>query len=96
MATSFCLSSAPSTTNPCLLILRDKGYKLQVTSEKQPSGEVLCIYVAEKDGRRFAGNSSPELLGLVNLWENYGENWNRQEPDMMDEIVTEEVEEVVD
>jgi hypothetical protein len=96
MATGFCLSSASSTTNPCLLILRDKGYKLQVTSERQPKGEDLYIYVAEKDGRRFAGNSSPELLGLVNLWEIYGENWNRQEPDLMDEIVIEEAEDIAD
>lgn len=95
MAADFCLSSAPSTTNPCLLILRDKGYKLQATCERQPTGETLCIYIAEKDGRRFAANSSPELLGLVTLWENYGESWNRQEPDLMDEIAIEEAEDVL-
>ena len=54
---NFALSSAPSTDNPCLLILREKGYKLQITSLGDSSGERVCTYMAEKDGIRFAGNS---------------------------------------
>ena len=89
MTVNFCLSSAPSTDNPCLLLLREKNYRLRITCSKKLSRESLCIYIAEKEGRRFAANSGPELLGLVTLWENYGENWNRQEPDIMDEIIEE-------
>jgi hypothetical protein len=90
MMIHFALSSAPSTDNPCLLILREKGYDLQITSSVEANGERLCTYTAERNGSRFAANSGPELLGLVTLWEHFGENWNRQEPDILDDIMVEE------
>jgi hypothetical protein len=73
-----------------LLILREKGYRLQLTSSGDANGERICTYMAEKDGNRFAGNSGPELLGLVTLWEHFGEGWNRQEPDVLGEVTTDE------
>ena len=30
--------------------------------------------------------SGPELLGLVDLWEHLGENWNQQKPDILGEL----------
>ena len=90
MTINFALSSAPSTDNPCLLILREMDYKLQITQSAESEGQTLCTYIAEKDGKRFAANSGPELLGLVTLWDRYGESWNRQEPDIMDEIIVAE------
>jgi hypothetical protein len=65
----FSLSSAPSTDNPSLLVLREKGYRLEIISYKRLGRYPSCIYIAEKDGHRFAGNSGAELLGIVALWE---------------------------
>jgi hypothetical protein len=30
--------------------------------------------------------SGPERLGLVVLWENLGEDWNQQKPDLLGEL----------
>lgn len=90
MSETFFLSSAASTTNPCLLLVRDKGFRLRMTRERRPGGRVRCIYIAEKEELRFAADSGPELLGLVALWESYGAHWNRQEPDVFDNIEIEE------
>jgi len=86
----FSLGFTHGTHDPCLIVLRDKGYALRVTGGRQTDGEPHCVYVAEAEGRRFAATSGPELLGLVTLWEHFGEDWNRQTPDIMDEVIVNE------
>lgn len=81
------ICSAVSTDNPCLLLLRSKNYALRIICNESSDGQISCHYIAEKGDWRFAGNSGPELLGLVILGETYGENWNQQEPDIMPEII---------
>jgi hypothetical protein len=73
------LVSAGNTSNPCLLVLRSKGYELQF--EQAEDGQSL--FLARKDGCEFLGYSPVELLGLVTLWENLGVDWNQQEPDLL-------------
>jgi hypothetical protein len=75
------LVASGNTYNPCLIVLRDKGYELWL--EK---GEDHSLWCARKDGQSFLAYSAPELLGLVTLWEHHGEGWNRQEPDILDEL----------
>ena len=73
--------AAGNTYNPCLLILRTKGYELSA----EESGERL-LWNASKNDNSFTGFSPPELLGIVVLWENFGNEWNQQQPDLIGEI----------
>lgn len=88
----FALSLTAATDNPALIVLREKGYTLRVSCSRRRDGSTSCSYVAVADGRRFAATTGAELLGLVSLWEHFGENWNRQEPDIMDEVTENEEE----
>jgi hypothetical protein len=82
------ISSAGNTENPCLLVLRDKGYRFEIfCKDPPPADSPACIYVAHQGDRRFSGNSAAELLGLVALWEHFGDDWNRQQPDVMTEAI---------
>jgi hypothetical protein len=75
------LVASGNTYNPCLIVLREKGYELWL--EK---GDERSLWCARKDGQSFLAYSGPELLGLVALWEHFGEDWNRQQPDVLDEL----------
>ena len=75
------LVASGNTYNPCLLVLRDKGYDLWL--EKSEEGSLWC---ARKGDQQFLAYSGPELLGLVVLWEHYGESWNRQSPDIYGDL----------
>jgi hypothetical protein len=75
------LVAAGNTYNPCLLVLRSKGYHLWA----EESGERL-LWNASKNGHSFMAYSPPELLGLVVLWENLGNDWNQQSPDILSEV----------
>jgi hypothetical protein len=72
------MASAGNTTNPAFYILRKKGYDLTV----QERGNGLCHYIAVKERRRFIGDSAPELLGLVAIWEELGDNWRERLSDL--------------
>lgn len=80
--TSSGLVASGNTYNPCLIVLRQKGYDLWL--EQGDSGSLWC---AKKDGQHFLAYSGPELLGLVSLWEHFGPGWNRQQPDIYGELV---------
>jgi len=89
MEPSFTLASAGNTINPALFVLRKKGYHLLVTNLSDGS----CLYIAQKDRRRFVGNSAPELLGLVTMWEHLGDFWRDQLseiPDILPEVILDE------
>jgi hypothetical protein len=75
------IASAGNTYNPCLLVLRTKGYHLWLVRE----GDQL-FWKASQQGSRFSAHSPAELLGLVTLWEHLGESWNQQEPDLLAEL----------
>ncbi|MDG3002304.1 hypothetical protein [Paludisphaera mucosa] len=77
------LVAAGNTFNPSLIALRAKGYSLRIEVVDDGGSNLWC---ASKDGRRFAGYSPPELLGLVALWEHLGDDWNRQTPDILSEL----------
>ena len=89
MNVHFNLASAANTSNPALYVLRNQGYSLEVTVTK----EGRCLYIATKDGRRFVADSAPELLGLVAMWKELGDQWRSKcadMPDILAEVVTEE------
>ena len=78
------IAAAGNTSNPCLLVLEEKGYRLWL--EPMEQGSLWC---AEKNGIGFMGYSGAELLGVVTLWEAYGRSWNRQTPDVYGRLVEE-------
>ena len=80
----FSLASSVSTDNPALIIVRDNGYAIKVSVHMRSDGETTCIYIAENQECYFAANSGPELLGLICIWDKFGSDWNRQEPDMIE------------
>jgi hypothetical protein len=91
MSNAVFLDSNYATYNPCLLLVRDKGYEIRIKCYKSPERS-RCLYFAINDRVQLTGTSGPELLGLVVLWETYGETWNRQSPDIIDEVIVNEEE----
>ncbi len=76
------LVASGNTYNPSLIVLRNKGFELWL--EKGDNGSLWC---ARKGDQSFLAYSGPELLGLVVLWEDLGETWNQQRPDIYGELV---------
>lgn len=76
------LVAAGNTYNPSLLVLQKKGYELWLEQ-----GEDQNLWCARKGEQSFLAYTGPELLGLVVLWEELGPNWNRQEPDVLGELL---------
>jgi hypothetical protein len=83
----FSLSSTFGTHNPALLILRQKGYEIFIVRDQ---GGGPSTFIATAPGRRFAADGGAELLGLVTIWEHFGEDWKRQNPDVMNESFCDE------
>lgn len=76
------LVASGNTYNPCLIVLRNKGYDLWL--EK---GEEQTLWCARKGDQSFLAYSGPELLGLVVLGEQLGDDWNQQKPDIYEELI---------
>jgi hypothetical protein len=54
-----------------------------------------CLYIGFKQGRRFVGDSVTGQLGLVTLWEHFGDEWREKAarlPDMYEALTVEESE----
>ena len=77
------LRIAGNTYNPALVILNEKGYRLKFTPAKADEG--FPDWEAEKDGHLFSATNPPELLGLVAIWERFGDRWQEaiREPDIL-------------
>ncbi len=82
------IRSAGNTQNPCLLALRDKGYKLTLWFTIDGKGDHMMNYDAEKEERLFSATTAAELLGLVAMWEVRGDDWRTKptDPDVFDEL----------
>lgn len=77
----FGISSAGNTNNPCLIVLREKGYDLWLEWR-----EIGSLYCASKNGSIFKGTSGSELLEVVTLWENFHEKWDQQKTNILRKI----------
>jgi len=82
MDVEYSVVAAGNTCNPCLLVLKDKGYRLWI--KKAKDGDTL--WFAEKNGVALLAYSSQELLGLAALSEHFGRDWNRQDPNVLDAL----------
>jgi hypothetical protein len=70
------LADAGNTYNHAFSIIVEKGYKLFL----YPShGETGFDIWATKDGRDFIATNPLALLGLIEIWERFGDNWRDQD-----------------
>jgi hypothetical protein len=91
------LSSHANVYNTCLLILRERGYKLRVEGEQDGEGMIIPTslnWVAIDDGYQMNADNPIELLGLVTIYElrKAGPDpkpywWNVSGPDIYDELM---------
>jgi hypothetical protein len=86
MEYEFTIIAAGGTTNPCRFILDKKGYKLFI----QEGDDIARYHIAVKGERRFVGHSAPEVLGLVTMWEEMGDDWHDKLSGLPD-IIPEEI-----
>ncbi|WLE99133.1 MAG: hypothetical protein QTN59_09900 [Candidatus Electrothrix communis] len=72
----FTLSDAPNTYNAALLVIKKKGYNIRI----DPSDDEYEIgdWVAYNDERQFFAANPLMLLGLVALFDERGEDWQRK------------------
>lgn len=78
--------AAEKTDNPSLILLKEKGYELWLEKIKDSDRVTWC---ASKGERGFTGYSGADLLGIIILWERFGNKWNKQYPDIYDELIDE-------
>lgn len=67
------IASAGNTVNHALEVLRIKGYS--VVLDPDANEDEMNRYWATKDGRDFVAPGPVEVLGLVTLWEQFGDDW---------------------
>jgi hypothetical protein len=67
------ITSAGNTANHALEVLKTKGYTVVLYPAADEDG--LNDYWATKDGRDFIAADPVEVLGLVSLWEQFGDDW---------------------
>jgi hypothetical protein len=67
------IASAGNTADHALEALRARGYT--VVLHPAASDDGLNKYLATKDGRDFIASDPVEVLGLVALWEHFGDDW---------------------
>lgn len=65
------LGEAGNTQSPALMVLRIRGYRLRESYNEQGEG----FYSAFKDTNEFVAFSPEALLGIVSIWETFGEDW---------------------
>lgn len=70
------IASAGNTTNHALEALKAKGYSIVLYPATSDDGS--NSYWATKEGRDFIGRDPVEVLGLVALWEQFGDDWRDQ------------------
>jgi hypothetical protein len=80
------ITDAANTHNPALVVLRDKGYHLYFVPDERPNQ--FGVYIAIRERRVFSSGDPVALLGLVALWEHYGDNWHKNRPseDLLEEV----------
>jgi hypothetical protein len=86
-ARTFRLADAMNTYNSALVVLRSKGYQLYIYPDEREG--YLGDYWAIKDKRDFIAKDPLRLLGLVSIWEYFGDQWeDTPEEQINDAILT--------
>ena len=90
------LFSYPNVWNTCLLILRQRGYRLFLLGDPDERGSITaCTWNAEKDGMKLRADNPIELLGLAAVHEYHHPLadipywWRVDGPNIVEELETE-------
>jgi len=79
------IAYAGNTLDHALAAIYDKGYKVFLYPD--PYDEGKHSYWAIKDRRDLIACDPVTLLGLIGLWERFGDAWHRQQvPDYLDQL----------
>jgi hypothetical protein len=78
-----------NTYNAALRIIKSKGYKVFLYPDERE--EYLGNYWAIKGECDFIAEDPLRLLGLISIWEAYGNEWNNQKQKAGYENVREEI-----
>ena len=62
-----------NTYNPALRVIRTKGYKVFLFPDDRE--EFVGKYWAIKNNRQFIADDPLRLLGIISIWETYGDEW---------------------
>jgi hypothetical protein len=85
-----CIRIAGNTAIPCLRAIVAKGYTVTHYFLGSKPGEWdRPQWDAEKDGRLFSATGLEELLGLIAMWEDRGDDWRLKpgEAELHDRLV---------
>ncbi len=87
---NFNLVDAMNTYNHSLMLIKHKGYKIFFYPDERE--EFFGDFYAINEGKRFIASDPLRLLGLITIWENYGNDWQNQTKikyeDLYDEVLT--------
>ena len=81
----FRLSEVHDVSNVAIVVLGEKGYRVWWEASERPNAD---DWWAQKESRKFVARSPLALLGLVALWEDRGDEWQKKpdEPDLLGEL----------
>lgn len=69
------MTDHPNLYNWALTILRNKGFKLLIWPDPEDKDSSNDHYYAKKGDRDFNAEDPLRLLGMISIWENYGDEW---------------------
>ena len=70
---NFIMAEAGNTYNYALAVIVKKGYKIFLVPDKRD--DFFGEYWAINKTHRFVGSSPLVVLGLIGIWEDFGDNW---------------------
>lgn len=68
------IGEAGNTRYPSLYIILKKGYIIKVIEPQNEDDYSPNLFVANKGEQQFISDSFLSLLGLISIWENFGNN----------------------
>ncbi|MCE3227591.1 MAG: hypothetical protein K0S32_2142 [Bacteroidetes bacterium] len=69
------MTDHPNIYNCALTVLKSKGFKLMIWPNPSEENPANCTYWAKKGGRNFDAQDPLRLLGMISIWEEYGDDW---------------------
>ena len=90
---SLSIRVAGNTMTPCLQVIVSKGYTVAHYVDRTAGERELPFWDAEKDGRCFSATGVEELLGLISMWEQRGDDWRPKpgEGEILDNLLNTDV-----